>query len=484
MNADPHIGHFWEKIAADVLARWKRLQGFDVFFLTGADEHGTKIQRAAEKAGMSPKEFVDAFAQKFKAAWATLGISFDHFIRTTDPDHVKGVKDFISKMFAKGDIYKGEYAGWYCVGCEAYLTQKDIKNGNCPIHGKPVELLREPSYFFKLSKYQKPLLKFYQRNRQFIQPVRRRGEVLNRLREGLHDVSITRATSWGIRFLPDPEHRIWVWYDALLNYITALGWPDGKFKKFWPADIHIIGKEIIWFHGVIWPAMLLSAGVKLPKKIFAHGWLTCEGQKISKTLGNVIDPVYLAEKYSADSLRYYILRQIPFDEDGDFSEASLAARHNAELADDLGNLVQRILVLTERSFGAVPPRPRTSVELIRRAWATTGRVERALDKLQFHTALAEIWALIAATNKYVNDKEPWAIEDRAALAVVLYNLLESLRIIAVLIWPFIPATAEKIFMQLGVDLKAVRWADAKKFGLLKPGTRIARGPVLFSKVKR
>lgn len=472
VNAKPHIGHAWEKIVADVIARWHRLKGEDVFFLTGTDEHGEKVARAAEESGVEVKKFVDGLAEKFKKSWEKLNISFDRFIRTTDADHERIVQEFIRKIFENGDIYKGYYEGSYCVACESFYTETEAPDKVCPIHKKPLEQIKEESYFFKLSKYQNKLLDFYENSPEFISPVHRRNEMINRIKEGLKDLCITRkAIKWGVPFSIDKEYVLYVWVDALLNYITALGWPGGKFKEFWPADLHIVGKEINWFHTVIWPAMLFSAGVEPPKKVFAHGWLTLEGQKISKSLGNVIDPVYLAEKYGADAVRYYIVRQIPFGEDGDFSEKALKERINGELVADLGNLVYRVLTLVEKFDGKIEGRDELSQNL------NLERIDEYFEKLELHNAVSEVWKFIHATNKYINDKEPWKLEGKE-LGNVLYNLLEALRIISILISPFMPESSKKINKQLGVEAGKLEDCKFKEWK-----GNIKKGKYLFQKIE-
>ena len=487
-NAPPHIGHAYEKIAADVQARWKKSQGYDVFFLTGTDEHGLKVQRAAEAAGVTPKEFVDKISAEFKEAWQTLNISFDKFIRTTDKDHERAVAELIKLVKKRGDIYKSVYEGLYCVGCERFLTEKDLVEGKCPVHKKKPERVSEDSYFFKLSAYKDKLLEFYQNNPDFISPQTIRREIINRLKEGLHDLSITRTSfSWGIPFPLEKGHVVYVWFDALPNYITALGWPGGaKFKKYWPAEIHHVGKDITWFHCVIWPAILMSAGLELPKKVFAHGWLTVNGQKISKSLGNVIDPRWLVKKYGADPIRFYILRETPYGEDGDFSEKALVARLNADLADTLGNLISRSLTLiTKFADGKIPKQGRmfstSDLNLAQAGEKALRHANDYMEKLEYHHALDEIWSFLKAINKYIDEQKPWAIEEKDRLNTVLYTIAEALRFVTALIWPFIPETAEKISKQLG--LKTVPKLVNLEWGKIKPGTKINKGEILFKKIK-
>ncbi|MEM2874240.1 MAG: methionine--tRNA ligase [Candidatus Nanoarchaeia archaeon] len=489
-NSSPHIGHAYQKIAADVLARWHRSLGEKTYFLTGTDEHGLKILRAAEAAGKSPKEFVDALAQEFKDAWAALNINYNRFIRTTDADHQKIVQKFIKRI--SHDIYKGIYKGNYCVGCEKYLSDNEIVEGKCIIHQKPVEFLEEETYFFKLSKYAAPLLDHYKANPNFVKPAGLE-EVRQRiLREGLKDLAITRTKfSWGVPFPFDKKHICYVWFEALLNYITALGWPSGtKYKRFWPADFHLLGKDNVWFHAVIWPAMLLAADLPLPKTIAVNGWITINGQKISKSLGNVIDPKYLVKKYGADAIRYYLLREVSYGEDLDFSELGLINRYNTELADELGNFVSRVLTLIEKFCGNKVPKAKKQkkedIELIWQSEDTIRHVSEYMQNLGFHKALERIWTLIHIGNKYIDDEKPWElartddVKKRAHLNTVLYNLCESLRIITALIAPFLPQTAKKIATQLGLEdipkLKGLKW------GQLKPNTQIAKGEILFEKI--
>ena len=486
-NAPIHIGHAYQKIAADVLARWHRSLGYKTYFLTGTDEYGIHILRAAEAAGKSPKEFVDEISAIDKENWKALNISYDRFIRTTDKDHGRIVQKFVNHI--KKDIYKGVYKGNYCANCEAYLTDDDIVIGKCKIHKKPVEYIEEDTYFFKLSKYAAPLLEYYKKHPDFVKPYGRLEEVRQRiLREGLRDLSITRSKfSWGIPFALDKKHVMYVWFEALQSYITALGGPSGaKFKKFWPADYHLLGKDNTWFHAVIWPAMLMSAGIKLPKTIAVNGWITVNGEKISKSLGNVIDPRYLVKKYGADAVRYYLLREAPYGEDMDFTEVNLINRYNAELADELGNLVARVLTLLEKFSNSKVPKPRKQkaedIDLIAESDDTLRHTKELISELEFHRALEKIFAYIKLANKYVADEKPWELakQNPQHLNTVLYNLAESLRIIAALIWPFMPEAAEKISQQLG--LQKVPQLKKLKWGKLKVGTATKRGENLFEKV--
>jgi len=458
VNAEPHIGHAYQKIIADVLARWHKIKGENVRFLTGTDEHGQKISRTARAKGLTEKQFVDKMAKKFQNAWDKLNIKYDRFIRTTDKDHEKLVQEFIKKT--EKDIYKGEYEGLYCVGCERYYTEKDLINGECQFHpGKKVEKLKEETYYFKLGKYQKQLLKLYE-NDVFVLPEERRNEIRNRVKEGLQDLSITRTNfKWGIPFLLDKKHVIYVWFDALLNYVSGA-------EGYWPADVHLLGKDNGWFHAVIWPAMLLSAGYELPKTVFIHGFLTFNGQKISKSLGNVISPEYLIDKCGVDSIRYFICRNFVFGEDGDFSEKVLAGRHNNELADKLGNLVSRVSALAEKN-GLQKCENKLLKKLKLR------ETEKNIDNYNFDKALNEIFAFIDVCNEYVQNKKPWETKDKK----VLYELADSIKAIGILLWPFIPETSEKIAKQFGFKLV---FNEIKK--PLKAG-KVKKSEILFNKIK-
>ncbi len=458
VNSEPHIGHAYQKIIADVLARWHKQKGEDVFFLTGTDEHGQKIARSAEERGKAPKKFVDELAPKFEKAWKALDIEFNRFIRTTDKDHEEKVKKFIEIVEKRGDIYKGKYKGIYCEGCEAYKTDRDLVNGRCPFHpNKDLKELEEETYFFKLSKYEKKLLEFYEKNKNCILPLSRRQEIVNRVKEGLKDLNMTRLRenmSWGIPFPLDTDYVVYVWFEALLNYITGIGWPDDKkFKKFWPADVELLGIDNSWFHCVIWPAMLFSAGIKPAKTILINGFLTFNGQKISKSLGNSISPFELIDKYGADSIRYYVCRNFVFGQDGDFSEGVLVERHNNELANKLGNLVSRVSGLIERN-GAI----KCEVKLLKNL--KEKEIEKKIKNYEFDKALNEIFAFIDSCNEYVQEKKPWETKDKK----VLYELKESILKIADLLWPFIPSSSEKIKKQFSAK-------------------QIKKGDILFKKIE-
>ena len=483
VNDVPHIGHAYTTIAADILARWHRIKGEKVFFLTGLDEHGQKIEEAALESGLTPQELVNSLAPKFKEAWRNLNISNDDFIRTTEERHIKAFTEFITRIFNNKDIYKGEYEGWYCIPDESFWTELQLVNGKCPQCGREVKRLKEETYFFRLSKYQDKLLEFYNQNPDFISPETRKNEIINRIKEGLKDISITRTTvKWAIPFPFDEKHTVYVWVEALTNYISALDYPNGeKFKTFWPADVEIMGKEVNWFHSVVWPAMLFSAGIEPPKKNFIHGWWIVDGKKMSKSLGNVVDPNKMVEKYGADAFRYYLFREVPFGQDGDFSEEALIQRINSELADSLGNLVNRVLVLVEKNFDGFVPKP-YGEDLKKLALSVSKAVENSMEEFQFHNVLNDIFYLVNESNKYINEKKPWEIKSRNELGGVLYNLLESLRFIAILLQPFMPETAGKILEQIGLE-KRFSFSDLE-WNKLRPETKTKRGNILFEKIKQ
>ncbi len=450
-NDIPHIGHAYTTIAADIITRWHKIKGKEVFFLTGTDENAKKVFLAAEKKGKDTKKFVDELAEDFKDAWKKLNVDYDRFFRTTDKDHVKEVVNILNKTHKKGDIYKGVYEGYYCVGCEAYYTEKDLENGYCPIHKTKTELMKEESYFFKLSKFQKKLLELYEKNPEFISPKSKRHEIINRVKEGLRDLSISRKDyGWGIKIPFDKSHVVYVWYDALTNYYTATR-KKGK-EKFWPTDVHLVGKDILWFHAVIWPAMLMSAGIKIPKKIFAHGWLTFNKEKISKSRGKVINIDELISIAGVDSARYFLFRATPFGDDGDFSEKTLIDRHNNELADKLGNLVSRVSTLVEKYDVE-----KTENKLLKKL--NLKKIEKLFKNYEFDKVLNEIFSFIDICNEYIQNKKPWETKDKK----ILYELKESILKISELLWPFIPETSEKITKQF----------NAKK---------IKKGEILFKKI--
>lgn len=473
VNAKPHIGHAYEKILADAIARWYRLKDVDTFFLTGTDEQAQKNEQAAKEAGIPVKKFVDQNVSKFKELIEKLNISNDYFIRTTEDRHVKFSKLIFQKLYDKGLIYKAVYKGLYCIGCEEYKTEKDLVDNKCPEHKKKPEYRNEENYFFKMSKFQKDIIKLVSR-KGFIVPEERRNEILSRLKkDGLKDLCVSRkGLNWGIKTPIDPNQTIYVWMDALLNYVSALDYPNGKlYKKFWPADVHLIGKGINWFHSVIWPSLLLAADIPVPKSIYVHGYLTVNSQKISKSLGNVLDPIELVNKFSVDPLRYFFLREIPFGDDGDFSEEALVARINGELVSDLGNLLYRVLTLVEKFKLKIEGKDEISKKL------NLKKAEKCIENFEFNNYVEEIWKFIRYMNKYMNDKEPWKLEGKK-LGNVLYNLVEGLRIVSILISPLMPDTSKKINKQLGV--KEGKLKDCK-FGEFSGKPK--KGRYLFEKVE-
>ena len=490
-SADLHIGHTYCTVMADAMARFKRLQGYDVRFQTGTDEHGEKIQKIAEKNGISPQEYVDQVVSRIRNLWDTMEISYDDFIRTTEPRHMKRVQDIFMKMYEKGDIYKGEYEGMYCIPCESYWTKTQAPDGVCPDCGRPLKSMKEDAWFFKLSKYQDRLLDLLE-NTDFLQPVTARNEMVNFIKQGLDDLNISRSSfDWGIPVPIAENHVMYVWLDALSNYVTTLGYPDEDapdFEKYWPA-VHLVGKEIVRFHSIIWPGILMSLGAPLPTHVMGHGWILLEGGKMSKSRGNVVDPVKLIDRYGIDALKYFLLREYTFGQDGLYTNEVMLNRLNYDLANDLGNLVSRTTAMIEKYCGAVVPEAGPEEgpdhELIEMGTTAADRVAAHMDQFAFHLALEEIWKFIRRTNKYIDETEPWVLArneaDKKRLDTVMHNLAEALRIISVLVSPFIYHTSEEIRKQIGTAEDPVLWEDTRRFDLMG-GKTVHRGEAIFPRL--
>ena len=488
-----HIGNTYTTVAADALARFKRLTGHEVMFLTGSDEHGQKIERIANEKGITPKEHVDEIVAGIKDLWKMMNVSYDKFIRTTDDYHVKAVQDIFKKLYDQGDIYKSSYEGLYCTPCESFWTETQLVDGKCPDCGRPVETAKEEAYFFRMSKYADRLIKYIEENPHFIQPESRKNEMLNNfLKPGLQDLCVSRTSfTWGVPVSFDEKHVVYVWIDALTNYITALGYGqenDELYKKFWPADLHLIGKDILRFHTIYWPIMLMALGLELPKQVFGHGWLLVDGGKMSKSKGNVVDPVVLVNEFGVDPVRYYLLKEIPFGSDGLFNNEIFIKKVNSDLANDLGNLLSRTIAMVDKYFDGVIQAPTCKEniddELINLALDTPKKVEKAMDELRIPEALEEIWTLIGRANKYIDETTPWILakdeEKRDRLGTVLYNLLESLRFISVLMTPFLTETSEKMNAQLNTELTT--WNSLASFDGTKAGENVFKGDVIFPRI--
>ncbi|MGM7703751.1 methionine--tRNA ligase [Pseudalkalibacillus sp. Hm43] len=494
-----HIGHAYTTVAGDAMARYKRLRGYDVMYLTGTDEHGKKIQEKAEESGKTPIRYVDEIVESIQELWDKLDISYDDFIRTTQDRHKNVVEKIFQQLMEQGDIYLDEYEGWYCTPCESFFTDLQLEDGKCPDCGRPVQRVKEESYFFKMSKYADRLLQYYEENPHFILPETRKNEMVNNfIKPGLEDLAVSRTSfDWGVKVPGNPKHVIYVWIDALSNYITALGYgseDDSKYKKYWPADVHLVGKEITRFHTIYWPIILMALDLPLPKQVFAHGWLLMKDGKMSKSKGNVVDPVTLIDRYGLDALRYYLLREVPFGSDGVFTPESFVDRVNHDLANDLGNLLNRTVAMISKYFDGEIPAHEGMItsyddsleELVN---ATLEKVENAMDHMEFSVALSSIWQLVSRTNKYIDETQPWILakneDQRDQLASVMSHLAESLRYVSVMIQPFMTKAPYKIWEQLGIqdDAHLTSWESLKEFGQIPGGTKVQKGQPIFPRLE-
>ncbi len=488
VNDVPHIGHAYTTLACDAIARFKRLDGFNVHFLTGTDEHGQKVEKSAKTAGMAPQAFTDKVSENFRALMGVMNFSNDDFIRTTEPRHIKAAQALWQELISRGEIYLGKYDGWYAVRDEAFYAESELVNGKAPT-GADVEWVEEPSYFFKLSAWQDKLLKFYDENPDFIGPDSRRNEVISFVKGGLQDLSVSRTSfKWGVPIPNDPAHIMYVWLDALTNYMTAVGYPDvesDSYRKFWPADLHMVGKDILRFHAVYWPAFLMAAGLQPPKRVFAHGWWTNEGQKISKSLGNVIDPVKLVEKYGLDTVRYFLLREVPFGQDGDFSHAAMVRRGNTDLSNDLGNLVQRVVSFAIKNCGGKIPRQglltTIDLEMLGLAHQLLDKMRVEIDRQNIHKALEALMDVVVKSNRYIDEQAPWTLKktDPARMETALYVLLETIRHLGIMARPFMPKASDKILDALNVDADHRGFAALGIAGALREGGELILPSPIF-----